>query len=173
MLCVAPISVTHAAGPVTVTKVSSPEKSLRFEVTVPGSMDDLWAAFTTKEGLGTWLWRDVRVDLRAGGDWLAIFPTSTAGGTIVSILPKHRLVISAMAPDRFPTVRRERTTATFELQSLTATSTKVTLTQTGWKVGAEWDAAYDYLADGNVELLTQLYTRFVSGPIAWPKVPGR
>ena len=24
---------------------------------------------TTQDGLATWLWRDVRVDLRAAGDW--------------------------------------------------------------------------------------------------------
>ena len=31
------------------------------------------------------------------------------------------------------------------------------------------DAAYDYLAGGNAELLTQLFQRFASGPIAWPR----
>jgi hypothetical protein len=51
----------------------------------------------------------------------------------------------------------------------TPTSTTVTPVQTGWKTGAKWDAAYEYLADGNPELLTQLYQRFVSGPLAWPK----
>ena len=43
------------------------------------------------------------------------------------------------------------------------------LVQTGRQTGAEWDAAYEYLAAGNAELLTQLYQRFASGPIAWPK----
>jgi hypothetical protein len=48
-------------------------------------------------------------------------------------------------------------------------STKVTLVQTRWKTGGEWDAAYEYLAEGNGELLAQLYQRFTAGPIAWPK----
>jgi uncharacterized protein YndB with AHSA1/START domain len=51
--------------------VASPEKALRFEVIVPGSLDQVWAAFTTNGGLAAWLWRDVRVDARPGGDWLA------------------------------------------------------------------------------------------------------
>jgi uncharacterized protein YndB with AHSA1/START domain len=159
----------RAADPVTVTKVTSPTKALRFEVTVPGSLDEVWAAFTTTDGLATWLWRDVRVDAHPGGDWLAIFPQSTGGGTIVSLTTKKQLVISALAPDKFPTVRKERTQATFEFVAVTPVSTKVTLVQTGWKPGAEWDAAYEYLASGNAELLTQLHRRFVSGPIAWPK----
>ena len=162
-------TVRGAAGPVTVTKISSPEKALRFEVIVSGSLDDVWAAFTTPDGLAAWLWRDVRVDAHPGGEWLAVFPQSTAGGTIVSVTPKTQLVIAAMAPEKFPTVRRERTNATFEFAAVTPASTQVTLVQTGWKAGAEWDAAYEYLAGGNAELLTQLHQRFASGPIAWPK----
>jgi uncharacterized protein YndB with AHSA1/START domain len=158
-----------ATGPVTVTRVTSPEKALRFEVTVPASVDDVWMAFTTKEGLATWLWRDIRLDLRAGGDWLALLPGSTAGGTIVSFTPKHRLEIAAMAPETFPTVRAQRTLATFEFEAVPPASTRVTLVQSGWKPGREWDEAYDYLATGNAELLTQLYQRFVSGPLNWPK----
>jgi uncharacterized protein YndB with AHSA1/START domain len=160
---------TSVSGPVAVTKVAGPPKALRFEVTVPASVDQVWTAFTTKDGLATWLWPDVRIDLRPGGDWLALFKDSTAGGTIVSVTAKRRLVIAAMAPEKFPTVRRERTTATFDFASVTAGSTRVTLMQTGWKTGPEWDAAYDYLAAGDAELLAQLHQRFVSGPIAWPK----
>lgn len=169
LLGVATAFGARAVGPVTVTKVASPKKALRFEMTVPGSLDQVWTAFTTKDGLTTWLWRDVLVDAHPGGDWLVVFPKSTGGGTIVSLEPKKRLVISALAPDMFPTVRKERTTATFEFVAATQTSTKITLVQTGWKTGAEWDAAYEYLAGGNAELLTQLYQRFVSGPLTWPK----
>jgi uncharacterized protein YndB with AHSA1/START domain len=156
-------------GPVTVTRLTSPEKALQFEVTVPGSIDDVWKAFTTPEGLATWLSRDTRVELRPGGDWLAVFPSSTAGGTIVSFTPKQTLVIAALAPDQFPTVRATRTTALFEFQTSGPASTRVTLTQSGWKSGTEWDAAYEYLAKGNAELLTQLHHRFIAGPINWPK----
>lgn len=159
----------RAAGPVTVTKVTEPEKALRFEVIVPGGVDEVWTAFTTTEGLATWLWRDTRVDARPGGEWLAVFPQSTGGGTIISLVPKKQLVIAALAPETFPTVRATRTHATFEFDAITSSSTKVTLVQTGWHDGAEWDAAYEYLANGNAALLTQLHQRFTSGPIAWPK----
>jgi uncharacterized protein YndB with AHSA1/START domain len=162
-------SPTSADGPVTVTRVITPERALRFEVTVAGSLDDVWSAFTTREGLASWLWRDVRVEARPGGEWLAIFPQSTGGGTILSLTPKRQIVISALAPDRFPTVRETRTRATFEFSAVSHGATKVTLVQTGWKTGSEWDAAYDYLAGGNAELLNQLYQRFATGPIDWPK----
>ena len=156
-------------SPVTVTKISEPVKALRFEVTVPAPREAVWAAFTTQQGLATWLWRDVRVELKKGGDWLVLFPGgATGGGTIESFEPLRHLTIRALAPEQFPTVRSQRTSAKFELETLTPDTTKITLTQTGWQSGGEWDAAYEYLAKGNATLLEQLYKRFVSGPIDWP-----
>ena len=107
-------AVALQAGPVTVQQVAAPEKALRFEVTVPAPVDEVWAAFTTKEGLQTWLWKDVRVDLRPGGDWIVQYtPTATGGGTILSLAPRHEIAIRALAPERFPAVRQTGTTAVF------------------------------------------------------------
>jgi uncharacterized protein YndB with AHSA1/START domain len=156
---------------VRVERIAAPEKMLRFEVTVPAAVDDVWKAFTTREGMTTWLWSDARIDLKPGGDWLVLFPGgSTGGGTIVSVDPGRRIVISALAPEKYPTVRRERTRATFEFAPATPSGTIVTLVQTGWKTGAEWDAAYDYLAIGNAQLLGQLRYRFDAGPIDWTRM---
>ena len=160
------------AQAVTVTKISSPEKALRFDVTVSAPLDDVWTAFTTQEGLATWLWRDVRVDLRSGGDWLVLYPGGkTGGGTILSFAPKRRITLAAMAPEQFPEVREQRTTVVFEFEAITPATTKVTLVQTGWKQGREWDEAYEYLSAGNATLLRQLHQRFLSGPLNWPKIP--
>lgn len=158
------------SSPVTVERVSAPEKALRFEVTVPAPLDDVWSAFTTQAGLQTWLWKDVRVDLRTGGDWIVQYtPTATGGGTILSFVPRQEIVMRALAPEKFPAVRAARTTAAFRFAADGPAATRVTLLQTGWQAGAEWDAAYDYLARGNAQLLAQLRERFVSGPIDWSK----
>jgi uncharacterized protein YndB with AHSA1/START domain len=166
---IASLLVSQAA-PVSVERVTTPEKALRFEVVVPASLDDVWDAFGTKAGMETWIWREARVDLRPGGEWTVVYtPTATGGGTIVSLVPKKQIVMKAMAPEKFPTVRKERTTATWGFESLGPKSTRVTLLQTGWKAGQEWDEAYDYLSKGNAQLLTQLQQRFVSGPIDWSR----
>jgi uncharacterized protein YndB with AHSA1/START domain len=155
---------------VKVTKMDDPEKALRFEVTVPAKLDDVWRAFATKEGAEEWLWQDVTVDLREGGDWLVNFPGGkTGGGTIVSFEPKQSITLRAMAPEQFPEVRRERTLAVFRFEAVES-GTKVTLLQTGWKKGKEWDDAYEYLADGNAQLLNQLLYRFKNGPIDWSRL---
>jgi uncharacterized protein YndB with AHSA1/START domain len=141
-------------------------KVLRIELSIPAPVHDVWEAFTTKQGLSSWLAPDVAVDLKPGGDWLVKFPGSTGGGTIVSFVPEKEIVISALAPDRFPHVRAARTRAIFSFTA-EGNSTIVGLTQTGWQSGAEWDAAYEYLAAGNAQVLAMLHHRFVAGPTDW------
>ena len=157
-----------AQDAVKVVKQAEP-KALIVEVTIPATQAEVWRAFTTSEGLSTWLFPNATVDLKPGGDWLVHFPGgSTGGGTIVSFVPMREMTLRAMAPEQFPHVREERTTAKFEFVPQ-GNATLVRLTQTGWKTGDEWDKAYEYLAKGNPELFEQLRRRFVSGPIDWKK----
>jgi uncharacterized protein YndB with AHSA1/START domain len=164
LLLIAFAGIAFARSPVKVTKQATPEKALVFEVTVPASPAAVWAAFSTSAGLSSWLAPGAVVDLRKGGDWMVHFPRgSTAGGTIVDFVPLKEITIAALAPDQFPTVRAERTRARFQFQRAGET-TVVRLTQTGWKAGPEWDRAYDYLADGNAQLLEALLDRFATEP---------
>ena len=159
-----------AQSPVHVSRSSSPQKALIFEVTVPAPLDSVWDAFTTSDGLSTWLTPGAVVELRKGGEWTAHFPGGkTGGGTILDFTPKRELIVAALAPEQFPSVRAERTTAAFRFRAIDSHTTEVRLVQTGWKQGAEWDQAYEYLADGNAQLLETLRRRFVSGPLDWAK----
>ena len=174
-LCAAALSQDAPKPPasVKVTRIDAP-KALKFEVVVPAKIEDVWTAFTTSGGLNTWLWKDCTVDLREGGGWTVHYPGgATGGGTIVSFQDGRQIVIHAMAPEKFPEVRRAGTTATFDFEALNdgtgGDKTRVTLVQTGWKQGKEWDDAYDYLAGGNAQLLGQLNYRFTKGPIPWEK----
>jgi uncharacterized protein YndB with AHSA1/START domain len=153
----------------TVAKPIVADKVLVLEVTVPAPLSAVWKAFTTSEGLSTWLTPGAVVDLREGGEWTAHFPGgSTGGGTIVSFVPEKELEMSAMAPDKFPTVRATRTRARFQFEAK-GDATVVRLTQTGWKEGEEWVKAYEYLTVGNAQLLATLHHRFAYGPIDWMK----
>ncbi len=151
------------------TEPAVPEKSFALEVMIPASRPAVWQAFTTSEGLSTWLTPGAVVDLRVGGEWTAHYPGGkTGGGTILSFVPEQDIVLSAMAPERFPTVRAERTHARFQFIPR-GDSTVVRLEQSGWKDGQEWDQAYEHLLAGNAQLLATLHRRFVSGPIDWAK----
>jgi uncharacterized protein YndB with AHSA1/START domain len=152
---------------VAVVKLKEPARALKFDVLIPAKPADVWQAFTTSAGLNTWLWQDCTVDLREGGGWIVRYPGGkTGGGTIVSFHDGQQLVLHAMAPERFPEVRSVGTTAVFDFAA-EGERTRVTLTQTGWKEGQEWDDAFEYLASGNAQLLEQLYSRFAHGPMKW------
>jgi uncharacterized protein YndB with AHSA1/START domain len=163
-------SAAHPAASASDKAISQTSgKVLVIQLTIPAPLSEVWKAFSTNDGLTSWLTPSATVDLRPGGDWICHFPGgSTGGGTIVSFVPQKELVISALAPDKFPNVRSHRTVATFSFQA-DGNSTLVRLTQTGWQSGEEWDKAYEYLAVGNAQLLAMLYHRFLSGPIDWSK----
>ena len=151
---------------------SGPPQQFVIQVEVPAPVGEVWHAFASSEGLSTWLFPNATVDLRPGGDWLVHFPGgSSGGGTIVSFVPEKELVIAAMAPEKFPHVRAERTRAVFEFQPH-GSATVVKLTQSGWKSGEEWTRAYEYLVAGNAQLMATLHKRFVDGPVDWEKALG-
>ena len=173
LLAAVTLALGQTQSPVKVTKRPAPDKALIFEVEVPAPRAEVWRAFTTSEGLSTWLTPGAVVDLKKGGEWTAHFPNGkTGGGTILSFTPEEELILSAMAPERFPTVRAERTTARFRFESR-GDATLVELQQTGWKSGEEWDRAYEYLAAGNAQLLETLRRRFTNGPLDWDAEFGR
>src|SRR4051812_43269154 len=94
-------AVTPPAKPairkaVTVQRVPGPPRALIFDVDVPAPAAEVWQALTTAEGLQTWITPQAKVDLRAGGDWLAMFPgAAPGGGKIVSFEAPRTLVVRA------------------------------------------------------------------------------
>jgi len=162
------------SGHVQVEMIRAPEMRLNFEVVVPAGLETVWDAFTTREGMVTWLAPEARIELRIGGPWEVGFAgAAPGGGTILAYLPREILAIHAMAPEAFPTVRSERTMAFFRFEPVSAAQTKVRLSQVGWKEGGEWEKAFQYLAKGNSQLLNALYERFEHGPIPWEKRLGK
>src|SRR4051812_50070689 len=82
---------------------------LVIEVEVPAPLSDVWRAFSTSEGLSTWLAPDSAVDLRAGGDWVFPFPGGgTDGGTLMqSVLQKKNEPVPR-EPRRFTQLEADR-----------------------------------------------------------------
>jgi uncharacterized protein YndB with AHSA1/START domain len=102
LLLTLPLAAPHAPA----TRAATSDRALTIEITVPAPRTEVWKAFTTSAGLSTWLAPNAIVNLKPGGDWMVHFPGgSTGGGTIMSFVPEKEIVLSALAPDQFPTVR--------------------------------------------------------------------
>lgn len=166
-VAVALLALALVPAPIALSQTPTAAKQLVIELEVPAPLPAVWEAFTTSAGLSTWLGPNAIVDLRPGGDWLVRFPGgSTGGGTILSFEQQKEIVISALAPDRYPNVLATRTRAAFQFEAR-GDYTVVRLVQTGWLQGPEWDHAYQYLVAGNAQLLAMLHKRFLEGPIDW------
>jgi uncharacterized protein YndB with AHSA1/START domain len=111
-------SLAFAESPAkTTTAQPKAEKVLFLSITIPATRAEVWHAFATSEGLSTWLTPGAVVDLRPGGEWTAHYPNGkTGGGTIISFVPEEEMVLSAMAPEEYPTVRATRTHAQFRFK---------------------------------------------------------
>lgn len=165
---VAQAQTTLMQGAVKVTVSREPVKRLDFEVIVPASQQEVWKAFTTKEGLESWIAPSARVDLSLGGVWeVGYVGAQPGGGSVLSYVPMEMLSLHAMAPESFPTVRKEGTIAVFFFERVAEKQTRVRLAQVDWKDGEEWDKAFDYLSKGNAILLNMLFKRFTNGPTDW------
>lgn len=168
----------HRAVVVQVHRV--PEKRLEWELVVPAPVSEVWEAWMTAEGIATWSAPAGYVEPWAGGSWEAHFQPERPKGQrgsdaneILHVVPARALVMRAGAPQRFPTVRAEKTTFVLTLTPVGESHTLVHGSQTGWKDGSEWDAAFEYLAGANAVWLDWLHQRFTTGPIDWSRGPAR
>ena len=71
-----------------------------------------------------------------------------------------------------PEVRWQYTTVVVRLEKLSDSATRVTVTQTGWGDGKEWDEAFKYFdAAWQKHVLPYLKRSLENGPIDWKNRP--
>jgi uncharacterized protein YndB with AHSA1/START domain len=127
-------------------------KELRKETLVDASVEEVWAMWTTEEGL-RFVSSESRVELEPGGDY-ALFLALPAddqgrrgseGSRIVSVDPPNRLVFDWTFSPETPALRAagETTRVTVAIEPA-GEQTRVTLVATGWEEGGEWDQGYFY-----------------------------
>jgi uncharacterized protein YndB with AHSA1/START domain len=144
-------------------------RTLTWETTVDAPVADVWAAFTTEEGIESWMVPHATVDLRVGGEIRTSYvaePTPDHPSTIV-----HRIL--SYEPMRMLSTRVECSPDDFEhawviehvwgvtrFTSVGPNRTHVHMASMGWGEGERWDAAERFFLDGNAWTLAQLETKF-------------
>jgi len=157
----------------------SPERVIRAETIVGASRDEVWGAWTTDEGIKSFLAPSCNIDLRVNGSYEVFFDLEAEPGRrggegvrILALEPKRMLSITWNAPPHLSEVRKQWTHVTVRFEEIQKGQTRVTLTHDGWGEGKEWNKAFAYFARAWVEVvLSRLKHRFSFGPIDWNNPP--
>jgi uncharacterized protein YndB with AHSA1/START domain len=150
------------------------ERAIDKQVEVRATLDEAWAAWTTREGIVSFFAPDAVIEPRAGGAFhIHIDPLAQPGRKgaddmrFLAVQPKRMISFDWNAPPHLPAARAQRTFVIVRFEPLQANVTRVTLHHTGWGDGGEWDRAYAYFDKSWGQVLGNLKKRFESGPQDW------
>jgi uncharacterized protein YndB with AHSA1/START domain len=147
------------------------------QVEVRAVPSDVWRAWATDKGAKTFFAPDAKIEARPGGAYELYFDPEKPPGTrgsegckVVSAEPLKKLVFTWNFPPSLASLRDAKalTTVTVELFAQGKT-TKVKLTQTGWKEGPDWEKGRAYFDVAWGVVLDRLAHRFRRGPLDWKK----
>lgn len=153
---------------------SAAERSIDKEVVVNASLDEAWAAWTTREGITSFFAPEAVIEPRVGGAFhIHIDPLAAPGlkgadtMRFMALQPKQMLSFDWNAPPHLPLAREQRTLVVLRFVPLGDQQTRVSLHHTGWGNGGEWDQAYAYFDRAWGGVLGNLKKRFETGPQDW------
>ncbi len=150
------------------------ERAIDERITVKASVDEVWKAWTTSEGIKTFFAPDAKVELRVDGPFeIYMNPFAERGMKgaddmrIIGFQEKKMLSFTWNAPPSLPEARNQRSVVIVRFISRGDQLTDVTLHHIGWGEGGEWDKAYDYFAKAWPNVMKNLKRRFEVGPVDW------
>lgn len=154
--------------------VLAAERALDKSVVVNATVDQVWDAWTTREGIVSFFAPDAKIEARPGGAFqIYIDPDAPPGQKgaddtrYLALQPKKMLSFDWNAPPHLPEARAQRTFVVLRFEPVSDQQTRVTLHHTGWGDGGEWDKAYAYFDKAWDGVLGNLRKRFDTGPQDW------
>jgi uncharacterized protein YndB with AHSA1/START domain len=144
-------------------------------VVIDAPVAEVWKAWTTSEGVPTFMGLSAEIELRPRGTYRVLFDRAGKSqiergndGQILAFEPMEMLSITWMTPMFMPELRGESTSIVLRFMPLCAGSkTRVDLVNSGYGSGPKWREAYAYNTKGWVTVLSRLAYRFKYGPINW------
>ncbi|NLH49463.1 MAG: SRPBCC domain-containing protein [Myxococcales bacterium] len=144
------------------------------ETVVPAPRAAVWEAWTTREGIRTFLAPEARVELRFRGPFEIHFDRDAPAGsqgsegmTILSYLPEEMLSFTWNNPPELAEIRHETTFVVVQFMAVSPGETRVKLTHLGWPEGAIWDRSFAYFDRAWGVVMDRLRRRFIDGPFGW------
>jgi uncharacterized protein YndB with AHSA1/START domain len=150
------------------------ERAIDKSIDVAATLDEAWAAWTTREGIVSFFAPDAVIEPRVDGAFhIHIDPSAPAGSKgaddmrFMALQPKQMLSFDWNAPPHLPETRAQRTFVIVRFEPLGDKLTRVSLHHTGWGSGGEWDKAHAYFDRAWPTVLGNLKKRFEQGPQDW------
>lgn len=150
------------------------DKVLKKEVIVSASIDEIWNAWTTTEGVRSFFSPNADVDFRIGGKFEILFDTNAPYGSqgseycrYLSYLPHKMISFEWNAPPSFGALRDIHTIVVLSFNPVDSKQIKVTLSHHGWGEGEDWQGVYDYFDNAWSYVLSNFQKRFQDGPLNW------
>ena len=133
----------------------SDAKRLHKEVVVEASLDAVWHAWTTTEGIAEFFSPESNIELRIGGPYELFMSMAEPDGQgkrgsqgckVLSFIPREMLAFEWNFPPRVPALRRSgaKTHVVLRFEELPGGKVRVRFDQLGWKEGPDWDKGYAY-----------------------------
>ena len=121
-------------------------------ISVAARPAEVWKAWTTTDGLRSFVAPNSRIDLRDGGDLEILFDMSqpegmrgSEGCVVVGIKPQEELKFTWNFPPSLPTIRGQHTVVTISFSTTgDGSGTDVTLRQSSFRDDGEWPAGRAY-----------------------------
>lgn len=151
------------------------DRVIQVSVEIPASPEAVWERWTTSEGWTAFATPHALVDFRVGGLVETSYGETFEPGSpdnirneILAYAPGRAFAMRAVqAPPGFPSPELFFATATLVEVAPSGDGTRVTVTGTGFRPGAEFDQLYGMFRAGNALTLENLRRSFVEGPTDW------
>ena len=120
-------------------------------VVIEAPVSEVWKAWTTREGIRSFLAPEANIDLRPGGRYEPLFlldnppgKQGCSGCIILAIQPEKMLSFTWNSPPHLPEVRDHYTHVTLRFEPLDGGKTRLIFHQEGWGEGGQWTDSHAY-----------------------------
>jgi uncharacterized protein YndB with AHSA1/START domain len=127
------------------------EKIVRKEVHIPATRQQLWDAWTTTEGITSFLAPRAKIELQVGGAFECCFELEkpegeqgSEGCKVLAFWPMDYVTFSWNAPTEFPDERQQLTKVVVEIDRHDDTHYRLILTHMGFGSGGRWDEVVEF-----------------------------
>lgn len=148
------------------------QRILQKEAIVSASIEQVWHAWTTSDGMASFFAPQSDIELQIGGKYeLYMVPDNqkglrgTEGCSILSYQPNQMLSFEWNFPPSIATLRKSgvKTTVILLFEELEHNQVKVSLSQLGWGDGSDWDQGFEYFDKAWPYVLSKLAQHFSTG----------